>query len=331
MGPRRRVLRFGRLVAAAGWLALALAGATAAAEPAKLTLEIVPREAAVGDPLRATVVLELPEGTPIEPPDLGASIGPLGVLAGSWQGPVVAGGRARWTWSGSVAAYEVGALEIPPVTVTIPGADGPTAVRSEAVALEIRSVLPPEEAQEGSQPEIADLKEPAAVPPDYRAFRAALAVLGALLVLAAIAWWLHRRYAAKLAAVAAPDDPFRRVPPHVWAYEELQRLLDRRLAEEGHADLFFAEVSRILKRYLGGRYRVELMEHTTAELSALLREAGAPAGPVAEGRVLLEQCDLVKFARRIPTAEECRKAVELAYGLVDRTKPVEERAAEGAA
>ena len=306
-------------------VALAMLPTAAQEAPGSVRLAVTPLEATVGAPLRAELVLDLPEGARVTPPDLGTTLGPFDVVDGAWQGPVVLGGRARFTWTGSIRAFETGALEVPAVEIRVPGPSGMTVLRSDPVSVTIRSVLPPEDPEKPDEPpELADLKAPTGVPANYRALIAALLALGGLLALAGVAWWLHRRYAAKLAAVPAPHDPFRRVPPHVWAYEELQRLLDRRLAEEGEVLRFFEELATILKRYLGGRFRLDLLEHTTEEVVPLLRRAGAAPTPAAEARSLLDQCDLVKFARRDASPEACRKAVEQAYRIVDRTKPVEE-------
>jgi len=321
--------RAGTALAAACAAILAVRALAGPAEAGRATLEVAPLEATVGERVRATLTLDLPSGTRIEPPAIGAVLGPFAVSGGAWHGPTEEGGRSRWTWTASLAAYDTGRVEVPSIEVTLAGPSGPSTLRTEPIAVTIRSVLPPEDPQKPDDAQaLADLKNVATVPPNYRPLTGALAVVGLLLLLSAVAWWIQRRYAAKLAAVAAPDDPFHRVPPHVWAYEELQRLLDRRLAEEGQVETFFAELARILKRYLGGRFRVELMERTTSEVVPLLRQAGAPANPAAEARALLDQCDLVKFARISPLPEACRKSVEQAYRIVDLTRPVEEAPAD---
>jgi hypothetical protein len=168
-----------------------------------------------------------------------------------------------------------------------------------------------------------DLKPEASIPPDYGPLKLALLAFAALLVVAGLAWWLWRRYAAKLAAIAAPVDPFRRLPPHVWVYEELEKLLARRLAEEGKIGLFYDELTHIVKQYLEGRYRVDLLERTTSEVPAELASAGAPTEAGSLARALLESGDRVKFARLGAGPAECRAAVEEAYRLVDMTKPAE--------
>jgi hypothetical protein len=279
-------------------------------------MQVSPLEATVGDPLEVILEVVTPPGFRAQRPELGP-LGSFTFRSRSWEGPIESDGTLRWLWTGTVAAFETGEVELPAATIRITGPDGETSVSSEAVALTIRSVIP----EEDPGGELAELKGPASIPADYRALRQALAVLAGLLLISALAWWLHRKWAHRLAAVPAPEDPFHRMPPHEWVYRELQRLLDRRLAEQGQIDPFFAELSRILKRYLGGRYRVDLMERTTGEVPADLRQAGAPREASAGARELLERADRVKFAGEQADPTECREAVEAVYRIVDATRP----------
>ena len=109
----------------------------------------------------------------------------------------------------------------------------------------------------------------------------------------------------------------------MWVYEELEKLLARRLAEEGRIGLFYDEVTRIVKQYLEGRYRVDLLERTTSEVPGALQHAGAPADAGFLARALLESGDRVKFARVEAGPADCRATVEEAYRLVDMTRPAE--------
>lgn len=306
----------------------ALAALLLAAAPA-VTLEIIPRQATVGDPLAARLVVELPAGTTLEPGPVGPELGPdASVLEGAWQ---PAAGAAQAVWSGKIAAYRTGKVEIPPVAVGLRGAAGAVTVRSEPVVLEIRSVLAAGEEDPAAKAEIADLKPPASIAPDWRPLRRALGALALLLAAAAIAYALYRRYAPRFAAAPVSADPFRRLPPHVWAYEELRRLLDDRVAEELGTDRFFEELSRIVKMYLGARFRVDLMERTTAEAASALEEAGGPRDAVWRARVLLDRADRVKFAREAATLADVRHAVDEAYAIVDATKVEDAAPVEGAA
>jgi hypothetical protein len=311
-------------------LAILLVPVPGGAAEARIELTVEPLEATVGDPLNTTLVVPLEEGEEVEPTRIGPSLGPFTVLGGSWgEREESVEGPARRVWQGRLAAYETGSLSLPPIRVRIFGAGGETELSSEPLPIEIASVLSEEERADPSA-EIADLKPPASVPPNYRPLWLALGALALLLFAAAVAWWLHRRYGARLAAVEAPVDPFHRVAPHVWVYAELQRLLEQRLPEQGEIERFFDELARILKLYLGGRFRLDLLEQTTAEVPVALAQTGAGGEATEAARQLLESCDAVKFARHRPDPAACRAAVEAVYRIVDATKPADVSATDGA-
>ncbi len=322
MGP------IGRAALSAGVLLLLAADG----DPAlTVRVEVQPREATIGDHLGVRIEVALPPDTRLDPPQLGPQLGPFSVVQGSWEGPLLEH-ELRWTWKGEVVSFRTGELEFPPVRIAVedPAGNEIEAV-SEPVPVTIRSVLDPQPSDE-ELPELADLKAPASIPADYGPLLTAAGIVLLLLLVAALLWWLQRRYASRLAAVPAPEDPFHRTPPHEWFYAELQKLLDRRLAEQGKVELFFEEMARILKLYLGGRYRVEIMEQTTEEVPWRLRQAGAESSMDAVAD-LLGRCDRVKFAAAIADESECRAAIEAAYRIVDTTKPqvLGETAAHGGA
>ena len=303
------------------------------ADASELVVEVEVSSAGVtvGDPIDVTLTVTLPDGTRLDPPEIGPALGSFSVLDGSWFGPEESAEGDRWSWRGAVASFRAGEQQLPSVRITAETDDGKTlSGASEPRTIEIGSVLEPQEA-DSPEAEISDLKDPASIPPDYRALWRAATILAVLVLVAALLWWLHRRYAARLAAVPSPDDPFQRTPPHEWVYAELQRLLEQRLAEQGRVAEFFAGLSWILKRYLGGRYRVELMERTSAEVPTRLRQAGAHDEAIEAAAGLLGRCDMVKFANDVPGSDECRAAIEEAYRIVDSTKPRPAAAEAGAA
>lgn len=306
-------------------LAILLAMRGASAASARLTVD--PMKAHVGDVIKARLTVTAGSDETVDVAPLAVAWGPAQVLSGGWEPP--AEGATTRVWSGAIAIYQLGTVTVPPVEVPIAKAGVRGTVATEPVSLVIEGTLPAAKAGDKA-PDLADLKPPASIPPDFGPLKMALAALGALLAVAGAAWWFWRRYAARLEAVSAPVDPFRKLAPHVWVYEELEKLLARRLAEEGRIGLFYDELTRIVKQYLEGRYRVELLERTTAEVPGALQHAGAPADAGSLARTLLESGDRVKFARLDAGPSDCRAAVEEAYRLVDLTKPAEAEAVASA-
>jgi len=316
--------RRGRLLAAASFLAAISFPASIAGATARATLDVEPLEATVGDRLAVVLGVELPADAVLELPTLGPRLGPFTVFEGAWEGPIVVEGEevVRYRWTGALGAFETGELEVPAIHLRVEGSGETEPLSTDPVRVDIVSVLEDEELSAAEAAELADIKPPVSIAADYGPLRAALIVFGVLLGVAAVLWWLQRRYASKLAAVAAPEDPFHRMPPHEWVYNELKGLLERRIAEQGQIDLFYGDLGWILKRYLSGRYRIDLMEHTTEEVGPLLEQAGAPEAALEAIDRALGACDRVKFARERPGPPAWREAVEAVYDIVDETKPI---------
>jgi hypothetical protein len=295
--------------------------ATFADDELEVGIDLAPQEGTVGDQLMLTLTVVPPDGYEAAPADLPEEIGPFQVIDGSWrQGPEE--GDLHWTWTGTIAAYETGDLELPEIQVVIPGDSTETTVTGSSSPLQvsIQSVLDASQESAG-EPSIADLKPPASIAPDYTVVIIALAFLAALLVVALVIRFLQKRYGHRLAAAAQPVDPFNRMLPHEWAYQALQALLEGGNAVPEKSGPFFEEVARILKLYFSGRFRVELMETVTCDVPDALRQTGVEGSVLETLERILLRCDLVKFADVHPAADEFRQVVEDSYALVDATKP----------
>ena len=326
-GGRRR--RPAARAVAALLLGTAAGFAIAGNEGGRLTVEVAVAGATVGDRIPFRLCLVLPERGSFEPQAIGPELGPFTVATGAWRRDD-ASGECDWSFDGAIAAFDTGTQDLPTIQVAVQTTGGPIEIGSEPVAITIDSVLGGEDP--ASSLDIADLKEPRSIDPDHGPLFSALAGLGGLLAIAGLVWWMHRRYAERWTAAPVRPDPFQRMSPDEWAFQELKALLERRLHEHGQVDEFHAEVARILKRYLGGRYRVDLLECTTAEVAPAMRPAGATDDTVVIVGALLGRCDAVKFARERPEAVQCRELVDEVYRLIDATRPMAGRdSEEGAA
>ena len=283
----------------------------------RLTLE--PATPTIGDPISVRLTIESDEEQRPVLKELGPELGPFTVLDEQWSEQALDEGRRIWVWSATIAAYEIGEQEFPGLTLAAAGGGAP-AWETEPFTIDVVSVLDDTETATG-EVEIADLKGPAAVAPNLAPVWLAGFALALLLAVAGLAWWLNRRYAARLAAVPPVDDPFARIAPHEWAFAQLRKLLDEKRCSS--SDRFYQRLAWILKRYLGGRYRAELLELTTDEVRPLLQQVGTPATALTRISPVLGDCDAVKFAKYQPTETERKEIVERVYGIIDQTKPAE--------
>lgn len=109
--------------------------------------------------------------------------------------------------------------------------------------------------------------------------------------------------------------------PWVVALEELAELRNSAELEQHKTDEYFDKISDAVRKYLGARYGFDGLESTTDEMRRILKRV-RPVVPGLEGiGFFLEECDLVKFARRVPSAEDCKLALDRGEQIVRSTTP----------
>jgi hypothetical protein len=269
----------------------------------------------VGDPVRLTYSMRRTRGVEIVTFDADRSLAALTLLDQVEGEPhTLADGQVEETHIVTLAAYEPGRVEIAPVRVVYRDAEGAEgSVTTAPITVEVASVLV------SGQTDPADIKKPFAMPEGIPWLWVSLA---AALVAAAIAtlwWWRRRRRRPVVAEPLAPPVPPR--PAHEVAYAELERLLASGLLERGEVKKFHIELAEIARRYIAARYHIETFERTTFEILEALRAVRLPVAVQTIALELLGHCDLVKFAKYLPTQDETRRTVERAYQFVDETRP----------
>ncbi|MBN1399388.1 MAG: hypothetical protein JXA74_01045, partial [Anaerolineae bacterium] len=80
-------------------------------------------------------------------------------------------------------------------------------------------------------------------------------------------------------------------------------------------------VTDCLRVYIEGRYQVPAMDRTSYELLRDLERMAPPQETVAILRALLNEADLVKFARAQPSVAAAHEALARARTYVDLSRP----------
>lgn len=80
-------------------------------------------------------------------------------------------------------------------------------------------------------------------------------------------------------------------------------------------------MSDALRVYLGDRYGFDGLESTTDEIVSHLKKLVTANVPLKEVIAFLGDSDLVKFAKLVPTAEQCDSLLASAFQLVRTTLP----------
>ena len=309
-----------RIRAAAMWIraGLAVAALLAPTPPAAQELPAPPSlrvavdttTTTVGGRLHLTVAVEHAPDATVQWPD-SLDLAPFEVLGAAVSPTTVADGRATTTAVLTLAAFELGELEIPSFTVDVTSPGGATELVTDPFGIAVVSVG----LDEGQ--DIRDIRGPLSIP-------RSMLVIGlwilALALAAAGGWWLARR--ARQPTI--DDGPVAEGPPrpaHEIAYEQLDWLETSGLLGQGRIKEYYIEVSDIMRRYLEGRYAIRALEMTSREVLEQLEAAGVSWDVHDRFTAFLEHCDLVKFAKHRPSSTACALIVPDARALVDATLP----------
>lgn len=270
-------------------------------------------QAYVGDPVHLEVVAIAKASVPVNLPST-LELGPWTLLDRKESEQPLGDGRMKRLYTLTIAAYTPGQTMVPPVEVTYLGPHGDVrTVRTAPVPVKIGSLIAnePEPALKDAAPPVTVLVQN--LWPAYIAGAILAAALGAL-----IAVLIVRRLRARRGA--RPGPPPR--PAHEVAMEKLDRLGAYGFLENADNRPFYFAVSEVIREYLGARYGFDSLELTTDELMAELRRRAGRELVLSEVEGWLAGCDLVKFAKISPSANEARGALESAIRIVTTTRPV---------
>jgi len=111
--------------------------------------------------------------------------------------------------------------------------------------------------------------------------------------------------------------------PHEVALDELERIEGLRLPDQARFKEHYSLVSDCMRLYMERWLQEPMIERTTAEIEAGLREASLPRPIAGQFISLLDVSDLVKFSKFRPDVPNAYGALQSARQIVLSTRPVE--------
>jgi hypothetical protein len=209
------------------------------------------------------------------------------------------------------AAFALGDVELPAIGVPYRLPDGTTGTATTApIPLRVASILP----KEPKEQKLADIRGPVPLAIGGPFW---VALGGALLLLGALTFWVWRRRRPRPEPAAAPP-----VPAEDEALAALERLAASGLVERADYRGYYIALAEIAKRYLERRLGAPVLEMTSAEMAAFLRDHPRVATFAGVARELAGAADRVKFAGVAGLEDEARRHLAAARGLV---RGIEER------
>jgi hypothetical protein len=284
--------------------------------PCSLSVTVSKAEVSVGEPFVVEVRGQGPAGaTWTFPREAGSE--DVTLKGQETGGGALPAGVMRY----AALAFALSQTQVPALVAKCHLSDGSEVeARSEPVAVKMVSLLP----KDPKEQRLADIRGPMPLAIG-RAFWIAAGLALLLLGAALYLWWWRRRRARHTAEVAAPL-----TPPDVEARQSLAQLGSAGLLERGDWRGFYIALAQVAKRYLERRLEAPVLEMTSTEAVAFLREHAHARGLAAALRELVGAADQVKFARGSAPVEEARRHLRAVSGMVDaleaalRPPPAEE-------
>ncbi|MFO0748390.1 MAG: RDD family protein [Myxococcota bacterium] len=284
--------------------------------PVHVTARIAPMPGAVAGDMKLAqpqileIVVTAPKDATLYPPYRPAlgSFRVMETLQGSQK--IDATTRTE-TWRFSIIPLRLGVEKIPKIEIPYKLADGGHGqVETPIVRVRIIGFL-----ENDQDPNPGGLPAPAAVIATNWALIWALSIGGALVLAALLTFFVLKAMENRWKALA-PAPPPR--PANEVALERLDQI-DRTSAAELDGGARLAATIDTLRAYLQGRYHIDALEMTTREVVKALVDADLKTIAPSEIQTLLEDTDLVKFARLTPKEEDARATSPAVRRIVTET------------
>jgi hypothetical protein len=266
----------------------------------------------IGERIRYDVEVEYDEGITPEPLSIGENLGEFEIKDYRIEEPKK-NKDGRWVSRVSyvLSAYTIGEFTIFPITVKYKDTNGAEhEISSDEIKINVEKV----KRNPDDKDDIRPLKNPVEIKSGFPRW---LAVFFALVIIAAVLTWVYFR--RKKTLVAKSILPPR--PPEEMAFEELNALAGMRLVEKGLVKEYYIRMSDIIRRYIEARYKILALDRTTWELYQEMRIKRIERQHSDMIRDFLEECDLVKFAKYVPTQKEIEEIYKRAKEIVEVTTP----------
>jgi len=268
---------------------------------------------AVGDVIEFRALLEAEGEVRFQFPDEKLDLSPFVILDRKMEVPEAADNTTREIFLLTLSIYKTGEYKIPSIPIKWKNKDGQEGIIStEPQLIEVQSVLSKEEEKP------RDLKGALTVLPRTR-YIVRTIVLAILSLIVLIGLIILLRKLIRKKKETEPDQVVIRRPAHEIAYEKIEKLKNGKYLETGNIRAYFIELTDILKEYMGSRYTFQALEHTTGEIRHDIEKLNMEHIVRTDIIAVLEEADIVKFARHLPPDDSCRNALARVENIIQKT------------
>lgn len=110
-------------------------------------------------------------------------------------------------------------------------------------------------------------------------------------------------------------------PAYIIALERLQQIADEKFLSKGLIKLHYFAVSEVIREYIENLKNFPALEMTTSEILSFLNKSSLKGVPSSEMREFLQESDLVKFAKYVPSEDSQNRLLPWAIDIIKRSMP----------
>lgn len=165
--------------------------------------------------------------------------------------------------------------------------------------------------------DIKDVKGPIKIP--YNWMELLLYILTAILIFG-ILFYIYHKYKKKKSGTTEEKKII--LPPHITALNELRKLREEGLWQQGLIKEYHSRITEIIRTYFSERFNLPALEMTTADTLSMLMKNKETEIILETTKNFLTNADLVKFAKFIPVKSLNEEMMQQAEKIVNRTKEI---------
>ncbi|MFA5033870.1 MAG: BatD family protein [bacterium] len=206
----------------------------------------------------------------------------------------------------TLTSFKAGNDTIPELTIKYKDNTGnKSEFVTKGIPVNVKSILP------DNIQDIKDIKPPESIPRNWGMI---LLILLIIVVLGATGWIIYKKRRRK---IETAEILLR--PPYDLALERLNSLK----LDKNNIKKYYIELSDIIRQYIEGIYTISAPTETTFELYRELRKIKIKYEIIEYIKSFLDNCDMVKFAKYVPSPEIIEKNYLDAKEILSKTKPEE--------
>ncbi|HUM51165.1 MAG TPA: hypothetical protein PK431_05090 [Chitinophagales bacterium] len=224
------------------------------------------------------------------------------------------GGENQYHQLVNLIVFDTGQIQLPQFQFLVNNNGTVDSITSEAILVHVAGV------KIDTSKDIIPIKEPLKIPYTFKEILPfAIGFIVFAILVGLLIWFIIKRKKKPV-----PIDEKYLLPPHVWAFKELEKLEKEKVWQQNIKE-YYSRLTDVARTYIELRYKLPAMEQTTEELMQSMHKGIVKQAFKKELNEVLTLSDFVKFAKAQPDFIENENSMKIVKNFISKTKLEEEK------